>query len=113
MSCLGFQALRLHSLPITGYMTSNDFHSDSWVCAGTSRRREIESEAVGSQPDAIIQNTDTIVLACSAREHVGSHLRHRFLRQWSITDRSACAEKFLFNSFWKDDSKQSEGNGVK
>ncbi len=78
MSCLGFQALRLHSLPITGYMTSNDFHSDSWVCAGTSRRREIESEAVVSQPDAIIQNTDTIVLACSAREHVGSHLRHRF-----------------------------------
>ena len=55
-------------------MASNDVHSDSWTCAGASRGREIEAEAVVSQLDAIIQKAESIVLACSASERVMSHL---------------------------------------
>lgn len=55
-------------------MASNDVHSDSWTCAGASRRREIEAEAVVSQRDAIVQKAELIVLVCSTRERVMSHL---------------------------------------
>ena len=59
-------------------MTSNDVHSDSQTGVGTSRRREIEAEAVVSRLDAIVQKAGSIVLVGSTEGHLGSHLRHRF-----------------------------------
>ncbi len=55
-------------------MASNDVHSDSWACAGASRGREIEAEAVVSQRDVIVQKAESIVLVYSTRERVMSYL---------------------------------------
>tara|TARA_B100001939_G_scaffold343786_1_gene357085 strand:+ start:1112 stop:1357 length:246 start_codon:yes stop_codon:yes gene_type:complete len=71
------------------------------------------TKAVMPQLDAIVQKAESIVLVGSKKEHGGSHLRHRFY----VNGLSPIGVPALKNSssiyFWKDDSKQSEGNGVK
>ena len=65
------------------------------------------------QLDVIVQKAESIVLVGSTEEYLGSHLRHRFY----VNGLSPIGVPALKNSssiyFWKDDSKQSEGNEVK
>ena len=66
-----------------------------------------------SRLDAIVQKAGSIVLVGSTEGHLGSHLRHRFyVNGLSPIEVSALKNSFSIY-FGTDDSKQSEGNGVK
>ena len=66
-----------------------------------------------SRLDAIVQKAESIVLVGSTEGHLGSHLRHRFyVNGLSPIEVSALKNSFSIY-FGTDDSKQSEGDGVK